>query len=392
MALTVACVSSYFSTFRETIVLLQWCGCNTTDTDAKACTDGACYWDYAHTSLVVFFGVQILAHYMWCAFLSPGYVVNSHCDANRTNKENLEGDKQPSQSRKRSRFGGCCFISSKLDVKAEKRRCMEYNLHYADNTALQETLYHPPPHTTNCDKCDHERPPRSHHCRVCNMCVLEYDHHCPWVNNCIGYNNYREFILLLFYIIWGCAYGVFLLGRSFKDMMIDHFERHGFRIMGPVHGTGLLDLPPPWALWRQYHENGKIDEDIILRAAFPFMLLIGVALVFILVSHLKLISSGFTTVEKLSCPYPNFREDGSDTKKNPYDYGPKQNFKRILGSSVLRCAIPWPLRPAAALLGSTHQSTCTKTTIAIRSRTEERSSTSRRQRSSTDPRSTSTAR
>jgi len=40
-----------------------------------------------------------------------------------------------------------------------------------------------------------------------------------------------------------------------------------------------------------YWANGGIDEEVVLRAAFPFMLFIGVAMVFIL-THIKLIIAG----------------------------------------------------------------------------------------------------
>ncbi len=268
---------------------------------------------------------------MSSTFRSPGFVVNM--PHNNTSECEDEGKDEV-------RFGGCCFIRSKLNAQVERDRCTKYNekrlgacIESIDNQSL---VHHPSPFATHCQKCQHERPPRSHHCRVCNMCVLEFDHHCPWLNNCIGFNNYREFILLLFYIGLGCAYGCCLLGSAFYKMIVKYITLHGFRIMGPVYGTGMLDLPPPWVLWRTYQQTGRIDDDIVLRGAFPLMLSVGIAIMCILVTHLKLILSGHTTVEHLSCP-----KDGSI--KNPFDNGPKQNWQRVMGTNIFMSLVPIPL-------------------------------------------------
>lgn len=332
MAITAACVWSYVTTFRSTVVLQRWCGCTTNEEHCQTCI-----WDAVHSSTVLFFGVNIIGHYSWCAFSSPGFVVN---DGGASNSSSSEPDNRCSGPAK-TRFGGCCFLSSKINLKEEQERCTKYNNHYSRIVAEQDAsldqtiMFHPSPNPTYCTKCKHDRPPRSHHCKVCARCVLEFDHHCPWVNNCIGFGNYREFILLLVYIILGCAYGCCLLASDFYSTMLNHFEVHGFKLLGAKHGTGLLDLPPPWVLWREYQSNGKIDDDEVLRAVFPFMVFISIGMACILVPHLKLIVSGYTTVEQLSRP-------GVGAVKNPFDDGPKKNLQRIMGTSVVRLLLPLP--------------------------------------------------
>ncbi|VDO94671.1 unnamed protein product [Heligmosomoides polygyrus] len=57
-----------------------------------------------------------------------------------------------------------------------------------------------------CYICQTLKPDRSHHCSSCGRCVVKFDHHCPWINQCVNYNNYKPFLLYIFYstliVIW----------------------------------------------------------------------------------------------------------------------------------------------------------------------------------------------
>ena len=68
-----------------------------------------------------------------------------------------------------------------------------------------------------CDACRLDRGLTIHHCRVCSRCVHGMDHHCVFVANCVGARNRGRFLLLLLYVVVGCAYsacaGAALLAR-----------------------------------------------------------------------------------------------------------------------------------------------------------------------------------
>lgn len=73
-----------------------------------------------------------------------------------------------------------------------------------------------------CRHCDCIKPPRAHHDSISGKCVLHMDHFCPWMSNCVGYNNYRYFVLFLFYLFIGCLYVIYI---TFRSMSISHINK-----------------------------------------------------------------------------------------------------------------------------------------------------------------------
>ena len=51
-----------------------------------------------------------------------------------------------------------------------------------------------------CTTCNKIRPDRCHHCKFCNQCYLKMDHHCIWLDKCITIDNYKFYLLLMFFI------------------------------------------------------------------------------------------------------------------------------------------------------------------------------------------------
>jgi len=96
---------------------------------------------------------------------------------------------------------------------------IEKDLHVSMRTIQGSVRY--------CDRCTVIKPDRAHHCSVCGSCVLKMDHHCPWVNNCVAFNNYKFFILFLFYGFFYCVYVALSSFKYFLEFWASTFDAPG---------------------------------------------------------------------------------------------------------------------------------------------------------------------
>lgn len=87
----------------------------------------------------------------------------------------------------------------------------------------------------HCKICNEIKPARASHCSVCNRCVMGFDHHCPWINNCVGLENYRFFLLFIFYLEIGVIYYLITIMSIWKH----HAYRENYRL---ISFCGILDV------------------------------------------------------------------------------------------------------------------------------------------------------
>ncbi len=92
-----------------------------------------------------------------------------------------------------------------------------------------------------CDRCTVIKPDRAHHCSVCGSCVLKMDHHCPWVNNCVAFNNYKFFILFLFYGFFYCVYVALSSFKYFLEFWATTFDAPGNTNYYTQTGKSLIE-------------------------------------------------------------------------------------------------------------------------------------------------------
>lgn len=148
-----------------------------------------------------------------------------------------------------------------------------------------------------CSKCNVWKPDRCHHCSSCGRCVLKMDHHCPWFGECIGYGNLRWFIQFL---IHSCIY---LIGVSV--------------VCGIVEYQRVLDC----------------SLHVLLAGILAVVFFFCVLVLFFLT--LWQIVAARTTIE--SYESQRYRHSGY---KNVFDLGHMENWKVVMGGTVLQWIFP----------------------------------------------------
>ncbi|KAI3701028.1 hypothetical protein L2E82_45670 [Cichorium intybus] len=144
-----------------------------------------------------------------------------------------------------------------------------------------------------CRKCNQIKPPRCHHCSVCGRCVLKMDHHCVWVVNCVGAQNYKYFLLFLFYTILETT----LVTVSLLPYFITFFSDEEIAGSPSTLATTFL--------------------------AFVLNLAFALSVFGFLIMHISLVSGNTTTIEAY---------EKKTTPKWRYDLGRKRNFEQVFGT------------------------------------------------------------
>ncbi|MBA0789405.1 hypothetical protein Gotri_028294 [Gossypium trilobum] len=132
-------------------------------------------------------------------------------------------------------------------------------------------------------------------------CVLKMDHHCVWVVNCVGAQNYKYFLLFLFY--------TFLETSLVTMALLPHFI--AFFSDGEIPGT-----------------PGTLATTFL---AFVLNLAFALSVLGFLIMHISLVSANTTTIEAY---------EKKSTPKWRYDLGRKKNFEQVFGTDKLYWFIP----------------------------------------------------
>jgi len=334
---------SYVVSIRE-LIAASWC----CEEAATSCNEKECGWIHFHDFLVIYFGTMILFHYCSAVFRSPGVVLSVNTREPRWIPAVGEAALERRRVALYANFGETAYFkrdNSSFDDKFDN-----------DMHETNGVVYIPSPKASFCSKCQHSRPPRCRHCSTCRRCVLQYDHHCIWVNQCIGYNNYRNFLMILVYISAGCWYGISLLFNLFAEPLCDQIQQQGLFAYIKMHYLERYGmLVPPQELMKMLSGNGNVSPTAFVNLVFPLLLGVGAVLTVFLSSHLKMCCKGRTTLEhRMICQHRTVNPFRQQTRTpfdesvvvNPFDQGSAMaNLKQSLGHNPLYWFLPIPVDP-----------------------------------------------
>ncbi|KAH9527598.1 palmitoyltransferase ZDHHC15B [Dermatophagoides farinae] len=157
-------------------------------------------------------------------------------------------------------------------------------------------------HVRFCPKCLVLKPDRAHHCSTCGKCICKMDHHCHWVSNCVAFDNYKYFILFLFYTSITCLYVVFSSVNLFLKF------------------------------WKDESYPGKFQVFFLVLFCFIF----SMSILILLTYHIYLVCKNVTTLE--SYQTPRFKQYEYDYYR--FNLGCKRNLTSVFGDNKLYWFLP----------------------------------------------------
>jgi len=175
-----------------------------------------------------------------------------------------------------------------------------------------------------CRKTNAIKPDRAHYDSMTKKLVLKMDHYCPWVANCIGFNNYKFFVLFLFYAI---SYCFTIIGITLKPFLTVWTNQGQNDPNQPITSSQPTNEPAAF----------RMQTILVFMVASVFSL----SIFFLFSFHCYLVSKNRTTIEVYGAP--TIRNVGPF--KNAYNVGCFKNWQQVMGNSMLMWPIPVAYAP-----------------------------------------------
>ena len=151
----------------------------------------------------------------------------------------------------------------------------------------------------------------------------------------MGYNNYRAFLLTLFYLNLGCWYGICMLYRPFLEVMSTSSDNNGWHFLH-VNKNAFRELPSLFTVFSHILRD-TVEKETVNKLVFPFLFAVGFLQAIFFGYHILYVVSALTTLEYkilLDMQYDQLVKHSSSSyvaPPNPFSRGWSQNFKSAFG-------------------------------------------------------------
>ena len=420
IGIVIFCATAYFFSLRDDVLTPRWCptsGTSGITTTAETTTKSrTCRWMWMHDGMAVYLSSMVLYHLVVASFSSPGVALpTTASDDPLARNKKMDLEKTPKTITKWSCWkgqGGFLGWSVRCDPAVERKRVgLFYNKQYSSDDSwtpsetqlydnnkrihnsnnnnnnnnsgkdviLQNAIqqaeassaptihYSPSPQPSFCHQCQMVRPPRCHHSHVFGHCILQYDHYCIWVNNAIGYNNYRSFVLMVFFVMLMCWYGTLMVAIPFWYPKYKTIQQLGVWAFVTTHFGRFLDLPMPHIFMQMMVRGEKVSSQVVLEVLFPLGLSLAIVFTLFFRTHWGLMIQARTTLEGSKLRQHLFnekitqQENQRDGKSNHF-FKPVQvvnlfvqpsvltNIKQVLGPNLWWCLLPVQIHPPVPVM------------------------------------------
>ena len=229
-----------------------------------------------------------------------------------------------------------------------------------------------------CSTCVNFKPDRAHHCSEVNRCVRKFDHFCPWVGGIVSETNFQFFIQFCFYTALFCTHSLVFMAYFYSErhrksgfLDVHWILTLAFAAMFLLFSAGMcastfqlaainsttvenlsrktkvwylaVYMPRPEEVMRRRGEGGGTPLRTIRYPRPPEE------------QQVLLQRSGSLPVETSTSANPTpadrpirtFAILETPAGFNPWDCGPLQNMKEVMGSHLVDWFLPFKHSPCA---------------------------------------------
>lgn len=206
-----------------------------------------------------------------------------------------------------------------------------------------------------CSTCQNWKPDRAHHCREVEQCVRKMDHFCPWVGGVVSETSFKFFIQ---FVAWTAVYCIFNLIVTAYFFAEYRRKTHTIDVhwlvtlcLGALFGLfslGMTGSSVQFAILNTSTIENLSRKSIVWTLAIympePPESSVGFRTITYSVATTSA-ASGATIGQQPAAPVRTFAILHTKPGENPFDLGPLQNFKAVMGDHWYDWILPIKLSP-----------------------------------------------